>query len=247
MAHDCLQWPDAPGISPPSTAPLPDVPALILDGRLDMRTPLENGRVLARELPHARIVTVPGTGHDELDSDLTGCADRALKRFVDREHVGDPCHGKTQRGRSVPDRARRLDGFRVAPGTHGSRGRVVSAAIVSAIDARVAVLQDLYAGFAALRGGGLRGGSYELRGSDRLVLRSYRYLRSVRVERDRAPGRRDRRRAPARERPRAPGRRAHARPPRRRERHDRRRACPDAQRALRLGSRAARRRALPLG
>jgi pimeloyl-ACP methyl ester carboxylesterase len=181
VAHDCLQWPDTPGISPPSTAPLPDVPALILDGRLDMRTPLENGRVLARELPHARIVTVPGTGHDELDSDLTGCADRALQRFVDREHVGDPCHGKTNAVDPYPIAPTRLDGFRVAPGTHGSRGRVVSAAIVSAIDARVAVLQDLYAGYAALRGGGLRGGSYELRGSDRLVLRSYRYLRSVRV------------------------------------------------------------------
>jgi pimeloyl-ACP methyl ester carboxylesterase len=181
VAHDCLLWPDAEGISPPSTAPLPDVPALILDGRLDMRTPLENGRVLAKELPHARVVTVPGTGHDELDSDLTGCADLALKRFVDREHVGDPCHGQTNAVDPLPIGPHGLSGFRVAPGTHGARGRVVSAALVSALDARVSVLQDLYAGFSKLRGGGLRGGSYELQGADRLVLRSYRYVRSVRV------------------------------------------------------------------
>jgi len=181
IAHDCLLWPGGDGISPPSQAPLPDVPALILDGRLDLRTPLENGQLLARELPHARIVTVPGTGHDELDSDLTGCTAKALKRFVDGEAVGDPCRGKTNGVDPYPIAPRALGGFRVAPGTHGARGRVVSAAIVSAIDARVAVLQDLYAGFAHLRGGGLRGGSYELRGADRLVLRGYRYLRSVRV------------------------------------------------------------------
>jgi pimeloyl-ACP methyl ester carboxylesterase len=181
VAHDCLLWPDADGIIAPSAAPLPDVPALILDGRLDMRTPLENGRVLAQELPHARVVTVPGTGHDELDSDLTGCADLALKRFVDRAHVGDPCHGRTNAVDPLPVPPHGLSGFRVAPGTHGARGRVVSAALVATLDARVSVLQDLYAGFSQLRGGGLRGGSYSLEGSERLVLHSYRYVRSVRV------------------------------------------------------------------
>jgi pimeloyl-ACP methyl ester carboxylesterase len=181
VAHDCLLWPDADGISVPSTAPLPDVPALILDGRMDLRTPLENGRLLARELPHARVVAVPGTGHDELDSDLTGCADEALKRFVDREHVGNPCHGVTNAVDPFPVAPRTLSGFRAAPGTHGERGRIVSAALVSAIDARVAVLQDLYAGFSKLAGGGLRGGSYELSSGGRIVMHAYRYVSSVRV------------------------------------------------------------------
>jgi pimeloyl-ACP methyl ester carboxylesterase len=181
IANDCLLWPDAPGISPPSQAPLPDVPALILDGRLDLRTPLENGSDLARELPHARVVTVPGTGHDELDSDVTGCVALALKRFVDREHVGDPCKGQTNAVDPYPIAPGRLASFRAARGTRGDRGRVVSATLVSAIDARVAVLQDLFAGFERLRGGGLRGGSYALRGSDRLVLRRYRYVRAVAV------------------------------------------------------------------
>jgi pimeloyl-ACP methyl ester carboxylesterase len=181
IAHDCLLWPDGDGISQPSVAPLPDVPALILDGRLDLRTPLENGRLLARELPHARLVAVPGTGHDELDSDVTGCAAVALKRFVDRAHVGDPCKGRSNAVEPFPIAPRALREFRIAPGTSGKRGRVVSAALVSAVDARVAVLQDLYAGFAQLRGGGLRGGWYELRGSARLVLHRYRYFAGVGV------------------------------------------------------------------
>jgi pimeloyl-ACP methyl ester carboxylesterase len=180
VAHDCLLWPDAPGISPPSTAPLPDVPALILDGRLDLRTPLENGRALAQQLPRAQVVTVPGTGHDELDSDVTGCAAVALGRFARGVSVGDPCSGKTNAVNPFPIAPRALGGFRVAPGTTGARGRVVSAAIVSAIDARVAILQDLYAGYGTLRGGGLRGGSYALDGA-RMVLRGYRYVPSVRI------------------------------------------------------------------
>src|SRR5206468_103340 len=181
VAHDCLLWPDAEGVSVPSTAPLPDVPALILDGRLDLRTPLENGQELARELPRASVVTVPGTGHDELDSDVTGCAALALRRFVNDRHVGDPCAGRSNAVAPYPIAPRKLSGFRIAPGTSGMRGRVVSAAIVSTIDARVALLQDLFAGFEELRGGGLRGGSYVLDGSDRLVLRRYRYVASVRV------------------------------------------------------------------
>jgi pimeloyl-ACP methyl ester carboxylesterase len=181
VAHDCLLWPDAPGISPPSSAPLPDVPALILDGRLDLRTPLENGRALASELPHASVVTVPGTGHDELDSDITGCTATALRRFVDDKAVGDPCASKSNEVDPYPIAPHTLSAFRTAPGTTGPRGRVVSAALVSVIDARVSVLQDLYAGFSQLQGGGLRGGSYALRHGDRLTLRNFQYLRGLRV------------------------------------------------------------------
>jgi pimeloyl-ACP methyl ester carboxylesterase len=181
IANDCLRWPAAAGVSPPSTAPLPDVPALILDGRLDLRTPLENGRDLAKELPHARVVTVAGTGHDELDSDITGCVATALKRFADGAKVGDPCTGHSNAVAPFPIAPHALDAFRPPPGTAGARGRVVSAVLVSAVDARVAILQDLYAGFAKLEGGGLRGGSYGLHGNSKLTLRSYRYVAAVRV------------------------------------------------------------------
>jgi hypothetical protein len=44
---DCLAWP-GDAIRAPFTGPLPDVPALLLGGRLDTRTPLENARATAR-------------------------------------------------------------------------------------------------------------------------------------------------------------------------------------------------------
>ena len=112
---------------------------------------------------------------------MTGCTVTALRRFVDRPARGRPVHREDERGAAVPDRAAHDQGFRMAPGTSGSRGRVVSAAIVSSLDARVSVLQDLFAGFEQLSGGGLRGGSYDLKGSDHLVLRRYRYVSTVAV------------------------------------------------------------------
>ena len=51
---DCLEWPVGT-VRPPFTGPLPDVPALLLAGRLDTRTPLENAQATQRELPHAAL------------------------------------------------------------------------------------------------------------------------------------------------------------------------------------------------
>lgn len=170
-AEDCLDWP-ADVVRAPSTDPLPDVPALLLSGRLDLRTPMENALALAEELPRAQVVRVPGTGHDELDSDITGCAARALSRFVRGRAVGTPCRGRSNAVTVLPRPPRSLDDFVSAPGVGGRRGRALFAVLDTATDARVAVLQRLYAGL-PLRGGGLRGGSFA--GSDQGTLRLTRY------------------------------------------------------------------------
>ena len=99
---DCLAWP-GDAIRAPFTGPLPDVPALLLGGRLDTRTPLENARATAQELPHSTIVALKGSGHDALDSDITGCTAQALTRFIEDVSVGHPCLGREQRRR--PDAA----------------------------------------------------------------------------------------------------------------------------------------------
>lgn len=154
----CLQWPVG-NPRPPVTSPLPDVPALIFDGRADLRTPLENGRAVAAQLPHAQVVTIAGTGHDELDSDATGCARRALARFVDGKKVGDPCAGKTNALPLAPIAPTTL--AKVPPaGLAGDRGRVLGAALMTIRDVRTSINEALYAGFANLDGGGLRGGRY---------------------------------------------------------------------------------------
>ena len=97
-ATSTTAWPGRTTRSaPPFTGPLPDVPALLLGGRLDTRTPLENARATAHELPHSTIVALKGSGHDALDSDITGCTAQALARFIDGRRGRPPVPGPRQR------------------------------------------------------------------------------------------------------------------------------------------------------
>ena len=41
-----------------------DAPALVIHGTEDLIVPPENGRMLARRLPNARLVELPGRGHN---------------------------------------------------------------------------------------------------------------------------------------------------------------------------------------
>ena len=239
IAHDCLQWPDAEGISPPSTAPLPDVPGA--DPRRPAgpahaagERPGDRARAAARERrdgPRQRPRRARQRHHG-LHRHGPAPLRRRTARWATRARAGrTPC-------RRTRSRRARCRGFRMAPGVGGARGRVVSAALVSALDARVSVLEDLFAGFEHLRGGGLRGGSYELKGSDRLVLHGYRYTRSVRISGVLRARLRHDEGPPARERPRQARRHAGAEGRRQRARHDRRapraRAAPQRCRRFRL-------------
>jgi pimeloyl-ACP methyl ester carboxylesterase len=174
LAHDCLRWPLGDTPAAPSTAPLPDVPALLLSGRLDTRTPLENSEELLPQLPHGQLLTVAGTGHDVLDSDITGCATRALKRFADGRQIGTPCAGQDNAVGVLPRPATSIAAYRRAPGVAGDRGRLLFAALDTIVDAQVSTLQTLYAGYSHLQGGGLRGGRFSA-SSDGARLRLHRY------------------------------------------------------------------------
>jgi pimeloyl-ACP methyl ester carboxylesterase len=179
---DCEQWPVG-AVAAPSTAPLPSVRSLVLSGRLDTRTPLENGAATAAQLGQASFVTVPGTGHDELDSDFTGCADRALRRFIAGTTVGDPCQGHSNQVAVLPRPPRSLKDFRHPAHVPGDRGRAVFAVLDTVLDARIAALQTLFAGFHSIRAGGLWGGSVSAPASfnGALTLRHYAYVRGLRV------------------------------------------------------------------
>jgi pimeloyl-ACP methyl ester carboxylesterase len=178
---DCLAWP-GDAIRSPFTGPLPDVPALLLGGRLDTRTPLENARATARELPHSTIVALKGSGHDALDSDITGCTAEALARFIDDVAVGHPCLGRDNGVRPTPLPPHALRDFRSAPGVGGTRGRTLFAVLDTVTDARLAALQALFAGV-QVNGGGLRGGSFSGQASfdGRLRLRGYAFVPGLRV------------------------------------------------------------------
>ena len=178
---DCLAWP-GDAIRAPFTGPLPDVPALLLGGRLDTRTPLENARATAQELPHSTIVALKGSGHDALDSDITGCTAQALTRFIEDVSVGHPCLGRDNGVAPTPLPPHSLSDFRSAPGVGGSRGRALFAVLDTVTDARLAALQTLFAGL-QVRGGGLRGGSFSAQASfeGRLRLRRYAFVPGLRV------------------------------------------------------------------
>jgi pimeloyl-ACP methyl ester carboxylesterase len=178
---DCLRWPqDAP--KRPYTGPLPDVPALLLGGRLDLRTPIENAQATARQLPRASVVSLRGAGHDSIDSDLTGCIARALDRFIGDRRVGAPCSDRDNGVAPLPRPPRSLGDFRTAPGVGGRRGRALFAVLDTVQDARLTSLQQLYASLPA-RGGGLRGGRFSGPGDldGALRLRRYAYLAGLRV------------------------------------------------------------------
>ncbi|MDO8188775.1 alpha/beta fold hydrolase [Conexibacter sp. JD483] len=85
----CRAWPEEP--LPQSAAPLPDVPALLLSGTADLRTPTADAIAVARLLPRARLVTAPGVGHSVLSWDAlrTGCTTRALRAFLTGGTVRD--------------------------------------------------------------------------------------------------------------------------------------------------------------
>src|SRR5262249_25079404 len=155
-----IDWPNDIARAPFS-GPLPDVPALLLGGRLDMRTPIANARATSALLPHSRVVALPGNGHDAIDSDFTGCIDRAFRRFMDNLKVGDPCRGRDNGFRPLPQPPGSLDDFRSAPGVGGVRGRAVFATLDSVNDAIITATQ-LQDSQLPQRGGGLRGGRFRV-------------------------------------------------------------------------------------
>lgn len=91
----CQFWPDGPSAVKPS-GPMPDVPALILSGRGDVRTPLEDAREMAAQMPRAKVVSVPNSGHSVLTT--APCAARAMRRFMTGQAVGKPCQGAKREG-----------------------------------------------------------------------------------------------------------------------------------------------------
>ncbi len=146
----CLRWPNALAAPALAPGPLPDVPALILSGRDDLRTPLEDARTLAGQLPHARLVPVAHVGHAVLFNDLSGCAQRAVDTFFGarRPHACGSTRREIDPTDLPPTRIGQVDPL---VGLPGRRGRTVRAALLTLQDG------ELHAPDSG-RAGGLRGG-----------------------------------------------------------------------------------------
>ena len=175
----CVQWP----VASPEPAPvaLPTgLPALLLAGGEDLRTPLEDAQAVAARLGRAaQIVVLPHAGHSVLGSDVSGCANAAVVAFLSGAAAGscatverlvDPAR--------VPPRS--LGAVPHYPGLHGRAGRVVTTASRTVADALRRRLSERVQGTGVRRFGGLRGGTASV-GPDGLRLHGYVYVPGVAV------------------------------------------------------------------
>jgi pimeloyl-ACP methyl ester carboxylesterase len=195
-AAQCLGWPETPRPPfVPSPAAGPDVPVLVLGGREDLRTPLEDQRRAASQFPNARVVGVANAGHSVLSNDTSGCGIRAVRVFLSGAALAPSC-GRLER--AIPLALpvfRRLDQL---PGAAGTAPRDVERTVVAVdLTLRDVVRQLAAIGIGSSSGadvtartisvGGLRGGRLVVtRRGVRLV--SYEVVPGVRVSGALSPG-----------------------------------------------------------
>ncbi|HEY3020518.1 MAG TPA: alpha/beta fold hydrolase [Solirubrobacteraceae bacterium] len=174
VASVCTAWPSTPAAERVPSAG-PKVPVLVVAGREDLRTPLEDARRTAAQYPDADVLAIPDVGHSALGTDETGCAVRGVTGFLAGEAAtncarGTPIHELFP---YVPAEARDL---RRVPGLPGPEGRTATAIGATLLDAvqRGAALAEA----GGRRSGGLRAGTLRLAGRA-IVLRGYSVVRGV--------------------------------------------------------------------
>ena len=190
LVKGCLRWPTPAHPDPPVPpgASYPNVPVLVLDGDLDMITPLGDSRRAAGLFPNSTLVTVRNVGHVTALADYNDCAAGIVRRFLRTLAPGDvSCAERTAEVHVVPEFPRSLAAAPAAEPVPGDRS--------TARDRRAAWAAAWAAGDALARwwlmygadGHGLRGGSFVAEGEYlaygriRLRLRGVRFVGDVPV------------------------------------------------------------------
>jgi pimeloyl-ACP methyl ester carboxylesterase len=83
---DCKAWPVKPASPAVRTPAHSTIPVLELHGGFDAITSLAWARLVAKNLPHARIITFPGVGHDVVN--WSQCAANIMVGFLNHPHGG---------------------------------------------------------------------------------------------------------------------------------------------------------------
>jgi pimeloyl-ACP methyl ester carboxylesterase len=172
----CLDWPVA-APPPPGPAPLPTVPALILSGAADLRTPTEDAQRVASEIPGAELFVAANTGHSVLGTELSGCAAGAVAAFFASAPL-PACTPRPNPFRPTPVPPTRLAAITPVHGVGGRAGRTLAAVQDELVDLRRqivgAAIQLGQAVPGGARFGGLRGGrALVVHGGVRLSSLSY--------------------------------------------------------------------------
>ncbi len=187
----CERWPAAPAAPLIGGGSLPDVPALLLNGDADARTPLASARRVATAFPRGRVLVGRGSGHDVLGQDSTGCFIRATRRFLAGVLALRPCPRARREPvlRRLPATVRDVPRKRGVPGRAGRMVSVVERTLDftarEAVTGFIASFEDIFSGRAprSFAVGGLRGGIITVGGKDgeRLVLKRVALVRGVSV------------------------------------------------------------------
>ena len=171
----CLHWAEA-SAAPVTGGAYPKVPALVLQGGEDLRTPPAGSARVAAALGAQRVV-VPGVGHAVVGGDPTRCGIRRLFAFLRGRPASAPCPRVATEvpATGVPPTA--LSQLAPAAGLRGRAGRTVAALDVTLDDLTFALSPALGS---PLSGAGLRGGSFRLRRRS-IVLDGLQVVPGVRV------------------------------------------------------------------
>jgi pimeloyl-ACP methyl ester carboxylesterase len=98
LPDPCIGWP-APTHSPEPPVPagtvVPDVPALILTGDIDLSVPSSESARVAEMFPHSTIVSLKESGHHTIFNARSACSQAVIAQFIDTLAAGDTsCAGK---------------------------------------------------------------------------------------------------------------------------------------------------------
>ena len=180
----CAGWPFATAAPEPDAAPLPNVPTLIISGAEDMRTPTADAQAVAAQIPDAKLLVVPNTGHSVLGTEPTNCAQDAVNAFFEGTAIAQ-CTTTRIPNDLVPTQVppRSLAALAPAPGTSGLAGKTVRAVLDTLSAALEFGVGDFLVGSsvtATVHFGGLRAGfgSFSL---NALRLHDYSYIPGVTV------------------------------------------------------------------
>jgi pimeloyl-ACP methyl ester carboxylesterase len=134
----CVYWPAPAGGAALGAGPLPDVPALVLSGDRDIRTPTSAAVQIASQFPQGHVLVVPGAGHAVLGR--SSCAATAVRSWLDGAAPPAICPRILL---GVPPLARwRRTVAAMPPAAHvpGLRGRTLAALVQTLHDAEDAWL-----------------------------------------------------------------------------------------------------------
>jgi pimeloyl-ACP methyl ester carboxylesterase len=138
VAWPCVFWPAPSGGAALAPGPLPDVPALVLSGDRDIRTPTSSAVAIAARFPHGRVLVVPGSGHSVLNR--SDCAANAVRGWLDGSTPPAVC---TRLSLGVPPLARwthSVAAMRPVAHVVGALGRTLAAVVQTLHDAEDAWL-----------------------------------------------------------------------------------------------------------